>query len=147
MNKPQNKAIENCLRKSIADIVAAFPSIQVMYLFGSHAAGRQRADSDVDIAVFTDGSESPTMDLELGVFIKQQIGSPVDVVVMHKVSPLLKHEVLRNKIRIYERDPSLRAVQEAIAFHEYMDARHYQQKRFAGRKRNGQHTPHSAIAE
>jgi predicted nucleotidyltransferase len=41
------------------EIMARFPSIQVMYLFGSHASGNPRADSDVDIAVFTEGRETP----------------------------------------------------------------------------------------
>jgi predicted nucleotidyltransferase len=43
------------LSQLIPEIIAEFPQIQVMYLFGSHASGTSRADSDVDIAVFTDG--------------------------------------------------------------------------------------------
>lgn len=140
-------SIESRIKKSIPEIIAKFPSVEIMYLFGSHAAGREQAGSDVDIAVFTDGNESPTMDLELGILLRQRIGCPVDVVIMQKASPILQHEVLRNKVRIFEKDPAVRAAREAIAFHEFMDAIHYQQKRSAGRKLYGQHSLDTASVE
>lgn len=96
-------SIENHLKQIIPEVIAQFPSIMVMYLFGSHASGTPTADSDVDIAVFTDGRETPTMALELGVFLQQQLKRPVDVVIMQKVSPIVQHEVLRNKFRIFEK--------------------------------------------
>jgi uncharacterized protein len=121
----------------IPEIMTRFPSITVMYLFGSHAFGTPREESDVDIGVFTDGSEPPMMDLELGVFIEKQLKRPVDVVIMQKVSPVLQHEVLSNKIRIYEKDPQLRIFQENRSLREYLDAIYYQQKRAVLRKAHG----------
>jgi predicted nucleotidyltransferase len=121
----------------IPEIITRFPSITVMYLFGSHAFGAPREDSDVDIAVFTDGHEPPTMDLELGVFLEKQLKRPVDVVIIQKVSPVLQHEVLSNKIRIYEKDAQLRVFQENRSLREYLDAMYYQQKRAARRKVDG----------
>jgi len=47
-------------------MIAKFPAIQVIYLFESHASDTPKIDSDVDIAVFSDECETPTMDLELG---------------------------------------------------------------------------------
>jgi predicted nucleotidyltransferase len=121
----------------IPEIMTRFPSITVMYLFGSHAFGTPREESDVDIGVFTDGSEPPMMDLELGVFIEKQLKRSVDVVIMQKVSPVLQHEVLSNKIRIYEKDPQLRIFQENRSLREYLDAMYYQQKRAVPRKAHG----------
>ena len=109
--------------------MARFPSIQVMYLFGSHASGNPRADSDVDIAVFTEGREPPTIDLELGVFLQQRLQRPVDVVIMQKASPILQHEVLRKKVRIFEKSDTCRAFLENQSLRAYLDARHYQHKR------------------
>jgi predicted nucleotidyltransferase len=111
------------------EIMARFPSIQVMYLFGSHASGNPRADSDVDIAVFTEGREPPTIDLELGVFLQQRLQRPVDVVIMQKASPILQHEVLRKKVRIFEKSDTCRAFLENQSLRAYLDARHYQHKR------------------
>jgi predicted nucleotidyltransferase len=55
-------------------------------LFGSHASGTSKDDSVVDIAVFTDGLETPKMDLELGVFHEKRLKRPMDMVIMQKVS-------------------------------------------------------------
>ena len=90
-------SIKNHIIQLIPDMNTKFPSIQVMYLFGSHASDTPKADSDADIAVFTDGCETPTMDLELGVFLQRRLKRPVDVVIMQKVSPILQHEVLQKK--------------------------------------------------
>lgn len=122
------------LKKILPEIADRFPSVSVLYLFGSHAAGTARARSDVDIAVFTDGSESPLMDLELAVLVEKRLKRPVDVVVMQKVSPILQHEVLRNKIRLFERNPSQRARLEVRSFRAYLDAVYYQEKREMWRK-------------
>lgn len=130
-------SIKYQLNRIIPEIINRFPSITVMYLFGSHASGTPRENSDVDIAVFTDGREPPTMDLELGVFLEKQLKRPVDVVIMQKVSPVLQHEVLSNKIRIYEKDAQLRVFQENRSLREYLDAMYYQQKRAARRKVDG----------
>jgi uncharacterized protein len=120
----------NQLKTIVQKIVDEFPSISVLYLFGSHASGEPGAASDLDIAVFTDGNENITMDLELGLFIQQQLNRPVDVVILQKASPVLQHEVLRNKIRMFEKDPVQRALMENKAFRSFIDARHFQDKRF-----------------
>ena len=91
----------------------------------------------MDIAVFTDGHESPLMDLELGGFLEKQLKRPVDVAIMQKVSPVLQHEVLNNKIRIFEKDAQLRIFQENRSLREYLDVMYYQQKRAGRRKAHG----------
>lgn len=135
------------LRQLAPEINARFPSIQVMYLFGSHASGKPKAASDVDIAVFADGGQGPTMDLELGVFLENRLRRRVDVVVMQKVSPILQHEVLRSKVRIFEKDAGLRAHLENRSLRAYLDARHYQKKRAFWRTTDGQGRRHPAPAE
>jgi predicted nucleotidyltransferase len=135
------------LKQFIPEIIARFPSIQVLYLFGSHASGTANAKSDVDLAVFTDGYEPPTMDIELGSFLHQALKHPVDVVIMQKVSPILQHEVLRKKIRIFEKEAGVRAFLENQSLRAYLDARYYQIKRAQWRKKDGQNRRNSAAAE
>jgi uncharacterized protein len=127
-------SIKKHLNKIISEIITRFPSITVMYLFGSHASGTSKDDSVVDIAVFTDDLETPTMDLELGVFLEKRLKRPVDVVIMQKMSPILQHEVLNNKVRIYEKDAELRLLLENRSLRAYLDATHYQRKRALWRK-------------
>lgn len=61
-------SIENKIKKAVPEITSKFPSIEVMYLFGSSVSGKFREDSDVDIAIFTDETETSTMDLGTGCF-------------------------------------------------------------------------------
>jgi hypothetical protein len=76
--------------------------------------------NDVDIAVFTDGCETPTVDLELGVFLQQRLNRPVDVVIVQKVSPILQHEVLQKKVRIFEKAVAGRAFFENQSLRAYL---------------------------
>ena len=140
-------SIKNHIIQLIPEMIAKFPSIQVIYLFGSHASDTPKADSDVDIAVFTDGCETPTMDLELGVYLQQRLNRPVDVVIMQKVSPILQHEVLQKKVRIFEKANASRAYLENQSLRAYLDARHYQRKRAFGRTSNRQNRRHSTLVE
>ena len=140
-------SIKNHLAQLVPEIIAKFPSIQIIYLFGSHASDTPKANSDVDIAVFTDGRETPTMDLELGAFLQQRLNRPVDVVIMQKVSPILQHEVLQKKVRVFEKAAASRAFLENQSLRAYLDARHYQRKRAFGRKSNGQNRRHSTLVE
>lgn len=140
-------SIEIKLKKIIPEIIARFPYILVLYLFGSHASGTANIKSDLDIAIFTNGCEPPTMDLELEVYLQQALKKPVDVVIMQKVSPILQHEVLRNKIRIFEKETDRRAFLENQSLRAYLDARHYQIKRTQWSKTNGQNHRYSASAK
>ena len=140
-------SIKNHLAQLVPEIIAKFPSIQIVYLFGSHASDTPKANSDVDIAVFTDGRETPTMDLELGAFLQQRLNRPVDVVIMQKVSPILQHEVLQKKVRVFEKAAASRAFLENQSLRAYLDARHCQRKRAFGRKSNGQNFRHSTPVE
>ena len=140
-------SIKNHLAQLVPEIIAKFPSIQIIYLFGSHASDTPKANSDVDIAVFTDGRQTPTMDLELGAFLQQRLDRPVDVVIMQKVSPILQHEVLQKKVRVFEKAAASRAFLENQSLRAYLDARHYQRKRAFGRKSNGQNFRHSTPVE
>lgn len=125
------------LSRLIPDIVARFPSIQVLYLFGSHAGGAADDRSDVDVAVFTDGGENVAMDLELEVFLQNRLRREVDVVTLQKVSPIVQHEVLKAGKRLFEKDPELRAILEVKSTRAYLDARYYQDIRFGRRGSDG----------
>ena len=140
-------SVKTHLENLVPEIIARFPSIEVMYLFGSCASSTSRPHSDVDIAVFTDGREAPTMDLDLGVFLEQQLNRPVDVVIMQKASPILQHEVLRKKVRIFEKNTAGSAFLENQSLRAYLDARHYQCKRALWRKTDGQNRYYTTLAE
>jgi predicted nucleotidyltransferase len=144
---PETTFLISHMKQITSEILSVFLSISVLYIFGSHAAGKNEHGSDLDIAVFTDDTEGPTMDLELAAFLQQRLNRPVDVVILQRVSPILQHEVLSNKIRIYEKSPEIRAKMEVRSFRAYLDALHYQKKRYNRRNLDGQHSHHSTPAE
>lgn len=134
--------IINKLNQLMPEIIARFPTIQVFYLFGSHADGGAEDQSDVDVAVFTDGGEGSAMELELGVFLQRHLNREVDVVILQKVSPILQHEVLKARKRLYEKDPEVRAILEVKSFRDYLDSRYYLEKRFGKGDLDGQYANH-----
>ena len=80
-----------------------------VFLFGSYAKGRQRAASDIDLAVYIDPgiplSELPlertlryTVELE-GILKKR-----VDLILLTQAPPMLRHQVFRNGRIVFERD-------------------------------------------
>ncbi len=124
--------------KSLApEAAAAFPCIQVMYLFGSRAADAARPHSDADIAVFAADPAPLYLDLELAVYLEEKLRLPVDVILMRKVSPVVQHEVLRKGVRIWERDPEMRARLEALSCRFYFDAVYVQRRRAQWRSQHG----------
>ena len=120
------------LAELVPELVARFPAIDVLYLFGSRAPGRAGEDSDVDLAVFMAEEairSNPCLDLEIGLFAEGRLGCPVDLVVMQRVSPITQHQVLAHGQRLFERDPGRRVLLESVSFKKYLDAKHFKIKR------------------
>ena len=66
------------------------PSIRLAILFGSHAGGDARSDSDIDLALLADAPLSGAVILELVEAIGSEFGCPVDVVdLYHAPQPVL----------------------------------------------------------
>jgi predicted nucleotidyltransferase len=125
------------LKEITPEIIAEFPCVQVMYLFGSYARNKEKAESDADIAVFTDKTATAMTDLELGVFLENKLQKTTEVVIMQHISPIVQHEILKNKIRIFEKDPKTRAKLECLSARFYFDACHVQHQRANWRRQNG----------
>lgn len=122
-----NNVVEK-IKALLPEMAQKFPSVSVLYLFGSHAAQTATDRSDIDIAVYLDAqacSVNPLLDLEIGLFFEQRLGTNVDIVVMQKVSPAMQHLILASSIRLFERDPAQRACMELASFKEYVDTKHY----------------------
>ena len=97
---------EQALRRALAGepCVAA-------WLFGSHARGEPRADSDVDVAVLF-GRPRPTRLDELPTRLQGALeaaaGTVVDLVILDGADPDLVHRVLRDGVLLVENDRSAR---------------------------------------
>ena len=96
------------------------------YLFGSHARGLARTDSDIDVAVYID--ETMAADghwgyrAGLATDLMVAIGTDdVDVVVLNEAPILLYHRVLRDGVRLLSRDLRATTRRAGQALSRYFD--------------------------
>jgi predicted nucleotidyltransferase len=85
------------------------PDVGTALLFGSRAAGTDRPDSDVDLALLgtDDGADArlaEQVDRLQGRW-SLRLGLTVQLVLLADVDPLLGHQAFRNGVKILERDP------------------------------------------
>lgn len=94
------------------------------YLFGSHAAGRAQAHSDIDIAVYVREASAAGYGYaaELTAWLMRALGAnDVDVLVLNRAPPALYHRVLRDGRRILARDLRATTTREGYALSRYCD--------------------------
>lgn len=106
------------VRERLAPLFAD-PSIDLVVLFGSVAAGVSRAESDLDVAV-RGGCQ---LDL---VSVTNQMSQllhtdAIDVVDLRRASPLLMMEVVRGGTLLYERAAGSYAAFCSLAHRRYVD--------------------------
>ena len=94
--------VVNALRAGLA----AKPQVALALLFGSVARGTEREDSDVDLAVATEG-EFDLLDVarELGA----RVGREVHVVQLRDATIPLLDEIVRDGVLVYEGRPNAAA--------------------------------------
>jgi predicted nucleotidyltransferase len=113
--------------KAAAPEVLADEPVAVAYLFGSHARGEARHDSDVDVALLAPMVEPrERLDLRLRVIGRladaaQLPDVDVDVIVLDESPLTLTGEVIRDGIVVYSIDEALRAEYESRTFREFSD--------------------------
>ena len=90
---------ENLIRAILAAIDTQ-PGIRLAILFGSLAAGRERADSDIDLAVDAGRCLTAGEKLALINTLAEQTGRPVDLVDLHTVGEPLLGQILRHGKRL-----------------------------------------------
>ena len=122
MQDMDNLELEGRLARALA------PRDEVLeaYLFGSHAAGRAQAHSDIDVAVFVAERALRNRDYgyaaQLTTHLMAALGSnEIDVVVLNRAPPLLYHRVLRDGRRILSRDLRATTTREGYALSRYCD--------------------------
>ncbi len=107
------------------EIMGRFPRIAVAYLFGSLARGDARADSDVDLGLVLQERGS-TLDHralgELASRLEEVTASrPLDLVVLDREGPMLRHRVLSEGRLVFERDRARRVDFESDTYSRYFD--------------------------
>jgi predicted nucleotidyltransferase len=109
------------LLNRLQQTLASGPPIGLAVLFGSSAAGRTRADSDVDVAI---QPRRPLTHSELQALtsaLAHAASADVDLVELDSVSTLLRWQIATHGIPLVERTPGDFARFRARAAAEYID--------------------------
>jgi len=102
--------------------------VRFAYLFGSLAKGTRNALSDVDIGVFLDNEALTSQPYPYGyrAYLSTELMNhlrekQVDVVILNQATPLIKFQVVRYGLPVYEVDHQERIRFHANAFSRYFD--------------------------
>lgn len=111
------------------DKTAAEKGIKFIILFGSHAAGRTRKDSDFDVAVLTEQGDNISKSLnyynDTLFFLSDALNIPdykLDLTDLNNANPLLRYEVVFGGELLYG-DRTDYDEYRAFAFRDYIDAK------------------------
>jgi len=88
----------------IKEVLAHFPKIVFAMLFGSVALGRQRADSDLDIAVAAKQALTTYEKIALISALADSTGRPIDLIDLKVVPEPLLGQIIRHCRRILGSD-------------------------------------------
>jgi len=91
-------------------------------IFGSYGAGRQKEKSDIDLAIYFEDPPEGMALFELSNALSDICGRDIDLVVLNSSSPLLQHQVMKNRHPLIIKDPLIyRRFRERVivAYDEY----------------------------
>ena len=88
----------------LKDVLAHFPQIALAVLFGSVAVGRQRADSDLDMAVAAKQALTTHEKIALVSALAERTGRPIDLIDLKVVSEPLLGQIVRHGRRVLGSD-------------------------------------------
>ena len=91
--------IEKC-----RDILIGYKSIIFAYIFGSYVQGKDRADSDIDIAIYLEENLDIDTYLEIKIRLTEACKREVDLIILNDAKPLLKYEIYKNNLSLFCRD-------------------------------------------
>ncbi len=88
----------------LREVFARFPQVVLVLLFGSVAAGQQRTDSDLDVAVAA--GRRLTMEEKIAMIglLAERTGRPVDLIDLNGVAEPLLGQIVRHGRRVLGSD-------------------------------------------
>jgi predicted nucleotidyltransferase len=97
--------------KLLRDTIAGKFGAKQIFLFGSHASGKAREESDIDLCVIADLKNKRKIDLitEIRRELIDRISSPLDILVYNeeefneraRLRTTLEHKILSDGVKVY----------------------------------------------
>lgn len=95
--------------------------LDVLWVFGSEASGKTRADSDIDLGALFQRAPTSAELLDARLHLASQAGRDVDLVDLDRASPILVMQVLKHGRLLIDRDTAHRIRLMASAPLRYED--------------------------
>lgn len=109
------------LIEALTEHLKAHPAIEFAILFGSQAQGKAKSESDLDIAIYLNRALSLEEYLTLNLQLEKISGREVDLIILNEASPLLKHQVMKNRKVLFIRNFDLYADFREKTIDEYQE--------------------------
>ena len=90
----------SAIEQSILSVLRSYPQIQLAILFGSAAAGKERFESDVDLAIDLGTPLSAETKTVLINELAERIGRPIDLIDLRTVGEPLLGQIVANGVRM-----------------------------------------------
>ncbi len=108
--------------KAVIEVAREHPAIIAIYLFGSRGSGTYCLQSDIDLAVLlAEESSSDFPALDFIVEVENSTGLRADVTILNRAGELLKYEVRKNGLVIYDSSPFIRKRFEVLGRKKFED--------------------------
>lgn len=92
------------IKKDIATLCEKEQAIMAAYLFGSYAEERQKISSDLDVALLLNEKEMDSFPLLSFISnLERKVGLNADVVILNNAGEILKFEIRRHGLLVFER--------------------------------------------
>ncbi len=90
--------------KQLQEVLTRFPQLVLALVFGSVAEGRQRPDSDLDIAVAAKQALTLVEKMDIIAALAEQTGRPVDLIDLKVIGEPLLGQIVRHGRRLLGSD-------------------------------------------
>lgn len=122
----------------ISKVLKKHKNILFAYVYGSFARGEERADSDIDVAIFLKNPDiiekNPKFEVVLALEIEKVLNRPVDVRILNDKSLVFINQVLKHGKLLFSSDEKERINFEIRTIDLYLDfnylMKEYNKRRF-----------------
>lgn len=94
----------NDVDTQLLEVLTRFPALMLALVFGSVAQGRQRADSDLDIAVAADHPLTVAEKISMTQALAEKTGRPIDLIDLATVTEPLLGQIVQHGRRLLGSD-------------------------------------------
>lgn len=91
------------LRQEIRSVLASWPNVELVWIYGSYAMGRARPESDIDIAVAGRAPLTIEERIEVAQTLERTLGLEVDLVDLTQERGVIASQVLTGGRLIYSK--------------------------------------------